>query len=70
MSVISRVFEHESRGELVSSFNPFKIAVWGALVLFIVIAFFSSYFTVEQYQRGVVTTWGKLSYVSPTRDWD
>jgi regulator of protease activity HflC (stomatin/prohibitin superfamily) len=28
------------------------------------LVFFMSYFTVEQYERGVVKTWGKISYVA------
>lgn len=32
--------------------------------LFVMTVFFMSYFTVEEYERGVVTTWGKVAYVA------
>lgn len=32
--------------------------------LFVLTACISSYFTVEQYERGIVKTWGKISYVA------
>ena len=36
----------------------------GVSVLFLVIAIFGSFFTVHQYERAVVTTWGKFTYIA------
>lgn len=41
--------------------KPLKIAVAS---VFGVTIFFGSYFTVEQYERAIVKTWGKVSYVA------
>lgn len=46
---------------------------WGAIglgVLLLVIAIFGSFFTVHQYERAVVTTWGKFTYIAdPGLNW-
>jgi regulator of protease activity HflC (stomatin/prohibitin superfamily) len=58
--------------------NPDRIrnAPWlkwiaaGVVVLLVVVTFFASFFTVHQYERAVVTTWGKFSYVAePGLNW-
>lgn len=50
-----------------------QYARWAAIgtgVLLLVIAIFGSFFTVHQYERAVVTTWDKFSYVaSPGLNW-
>ena len=46
---------------------------WGAIglgVLLLVIVIFGSFFTVHQYERAVVTTWGKFTYIAdPGLNW-
>ena len=42
----------------------------GIVAVFLLAAFFASFFTVHQYERAVVTTWGKFSYVAePGLNW-
>ena len=41
-----------------------KTLALGVGGLLLVIVFFMSYFTVQQYERGVVKTWGKVAYVA------
>jgi regulator of protease activity HflC (stomatin/prohibitin superfamily) len=43
------------------TFRNIRLAFVG---IFLLIMFFSSYFVVKQYERGVVTTWGKISYLA------
>lgn len=38
--------------------------VAGAVALVLILLFFMSYFTVQQYERGIVKTWGKVAYVA------
>ena len=47
-----------------------KWAVIGAVLLFLLAVLFGSFFTVQQYERAVVTTWGKFSYTAePGLNW-
>src|SRR5262245_22125805 len=41
-----------------------RTLAFGVGGLLLVIVFFMSYFTVQQYERGVVKTWGKIAYVA------
>ena len=45
-------------------------AVIGGGALFLLVVLFASFFTVQQYERAVVTTWGKFSYAAePGLNW-
>lgn len=48
--------------------TPVKLPVrgigFGIIFLLIIMAMMGSYFTVEQYERGIVTTWGKFTYTA------
>ncbi|HYC44805.1 MAG TPA: prohibitin family protein [Burkholderiales bacterium] len=47
-----------------------KWIVVSVAVLFVLVTLFASFFTVHQYERAVVTTWGKFSYVAePGLNW-
>ena len=50
-----------------------RYARWAAIgvgALLLVIAIFGSFFTVHQYERAVVTTWGKFTYIAdPGLNW-
>ena len=44
--------------------RPIKAVLVGVVGLLLLVFFFLTYFTVEQYERGVVTSFGKVSYVA------
>lgn len=41
--------------------RAFKAIVWGVIIIFLIITIFSSFFTIQAGERGVVTTFGKPS---------
>lgn len=45
--------------------TPRVAAIAGAVLIVLILAlFFMAYFTVQQYERGIVKTWGKVAYIA------
>jgi regulator of protease activity HflC (stomatin/prohibitin superfamily) len=65
---LERSFEKRSDSNLgEKNVEDQKIVKWigvGVASIIALLVIFGSYFTVKQYERGVVTTWGKISYVA------